>query len=263
VGGQALPDGIMMRTERAWAVARADGSVVSGDLAPPLWPKVPVLRVLAGLAQGLWLGLAGPARRRQGGQRRSHRMLWALLGAEMAALALGWLAGRTHPPQWAHPVVEVGLWLGAIAAFRLLAPRVQWRYHGAEHKAVTAYEQGLDLADVDAVLGCPRVHARCGTNLIVWLALCAPVISRLSGLAQVAALPLALAVIAELLAIGARSPDSAAAKVLLAPGAAMQSFVTTREPSASEQAVGCMALTACLARHDQVVGKELIGAGRQ
>ena len=49
---------------------------------------------------------------------------------------------------------------------------------------MTAYERGLDLADVDSVLGCPRVHARCGTNLVVWLALWAPLISRLSGLAQ-------------------------------------------------------------------------------
>ena len=48
-----------MRTERAWAVARADGSVVSGELAPPRWPKVPVLRVLASLVQGLGSDCAG------------------------------------------------------------------------------------------------------------------------------------------------------------------------------------------------------------
>ena len=53
----------MMRTERAWAVARADGAVVTGELAPPRWPKVPVLRVLVSLAQGLWLAVAGGLRR--------------------------------------------------------------------------------------------------------------------------------------------------------------------------------------------------------
>jgi uncharacterized protein YqhQ len=251
VGGQALADGVLMRTERAWAVARADGSVVSGDLASPRWPKVPVLRVLASLGQGLWLGL-GPARRPRQGRPRSYRMLSALVGAEATALGLDWMIGRTHLAGWTHPLIVIGLWMATIGAFRLLAPQVQWRYHGAEHKAVTAYERGLDLADVDSVLGCPRVHARCGTNLVVWLALCAPLLSRLSGPAQVVALPVALAVVAELLTIAARNPGSLYAKVALAPGAAMQFWVTTREPSATEQAIGCRALSACLARHHQV-----------
>jgi uncharacterized protein YqhQ len=106
---------------------------------------------------------------------------------------------------------------------------------------------------------------------VVWLALCAPLLSRLSGPAQVVALPVALAVIAELMAIAARNADSLFGKVALAPGSAMQSWVTTREPSASEQTVGCIALSACLARHQQVVrvlgdepvlGDELIAANR-
>ncbi len=259
VGGQALADGVLMRTERAWAVARADGSVVSGDLAPPRCPKIPVVRVLTSLVQGLWLGLAGPARRSRSGQRRNYRMIWALLGAEAAALSLDWLVGRSHPPRWGHPLIEIGLWMATIAAFRVMAPQVQWRYHGAEHKAVTAYERGLDLTDVDSVLDCPRVHARCGTNLVVWLALSAPLLSRLSGPAQILALPIALAVIAELLTLASRSPGSALTRVALAPGAAMQAWVTTREPSASEQAVGCIALSACLARHHQLLDREQVG----
>jgi uncharacterized protein YqhQ len=262
VGGQALPDGVMMRTERAWAIARADGGVVTGELSPPRWPKVPVLRVLASLAQGLGAAVAGGVRRRRDGRKPNHRMLWALLGAEASVLSLSWLVSRVHPPRWGHPLIEIGLWGATIAAFRLMSPAVQWRYHGAEHKAVTAYERGIDLADVDSVLGCPRVHDRCGTNLVVWLALCAPLISRLPGVAQWVALPIGLAVIAEVLSMASRAPNSRLAKVALAPGSALQSWVTTREPSPSEQAVGCIALAACLARHEQALGAELIGVDR-
>jgi hypothetical protein len=40
--------------------------------------------------------------------------------------------------------------------------------------------------------------------------------------------------------------------VALTPGSALQFWVTTREPSASEQTIGCRALSACLARHHEV-----------
>ena len=108
-------------------------------------------------------------------------MLWALIGAEAGGPEPRLAGVPIGSAPVGHPVIEIGLWLATIAAFRLMSPAVQWRYHGAEHKAVTAYERGLDLGDVDSVLGCPRVHARCGTNLVVWLALGAPLISRLSG----------------------------------------------------------------------------------
>ena len=251
-----------MRTERAWAVARADGTVVSGEMAPPRCPKVPVVRVLASLTQGLWLAVAGGLRRPRDGWRRSHRMVWALIGAEATALSLAWLVSRMDPPRWGSPIIQIGLWLSAIAAFRFMSPAVQWRYHGAEHKAVTAYERGIDLANLDSVLGCPRVHPRCGTNLVVWLVLGAPLISHLSGPAQLLAFPIGLAVIAELLRIASRVPGSPLAKVALAPGSAVQRWVTTQEPSAGEQSVGCAALSACLARHDQAVGRDLITANR-
>jgi len=256
VGGQALPDGVLMRTARAWAIARADGTLVTGELPPPRWPKIPVLRVLAGLAQSLRLGLTrgGRATPRCGRRPGGAWKLWrALAGAEGAVLGLDWLLGRVRPPDWQKPVITIGLWVVAIAVFRLSAPAAQWRYHGAEHKAVTAYEQGVELSDVGAVLGCSRLHPRCGTNLIVWLACLAPVLGRLPGLVQLAAVPLTVAVVAEVLTFAARWPDSFLSRTTVAPGRVLQAWVTTREPSASEQLVGCAALRACLARHDEVV----------
>ena len=41
-----------------------------------------------------------------------------------------------------------------------------WRYHGAEHKVVNAYEARTDLRDVAAVQGW-TIHDRCGTNLVL------------------------------------------------------------------------------------------------
>jgi len=45
-----------------------------------------------------------------------------------------------------------------------------WRYHGAEHKTIYAYEHGMDLT-LENVRGCPRIARRCGTNFVVFLML--------------------------------------------------------------------------------------------
>ena len=55
----------------------------------------------------------------------------------------------------------------AMFALRMGLGKRVWRYHGAEHKAVNAYERGADLADLGAVSRHSRVHDRCGTNLVV------------------------------------------------------------------------------------------------
>jgi uncharacterized protein YqhQ len=45
-----------------------------------------------------------------------------------------------------------------------------WRYHGAEHKTIYAYEHGMALT-VENVRACPRTAKRCGTNLAVFMLL--------------------------------------------------------------------------------------------
>jgi uncharacterized protein YqhQ len=45
-----------------------------------------------------------------------------------------------------------------------------WRYHGAEHKTIYAYENNIELT-LGNVRACPRVAKRCGTNLVVFLIL--------------------------------------------------------------------------------------------
>src|SRR5689334_5871043 len=68
VGGQALADGVFMRTGRAWAIARADGSVEVGTFPSSPLARIPVLRVIASLVPGLALGLK--ALLRPGGRGR-------------------------------------------------------------------------------------------------------------------------------------------------------------------------------------------------
>ena len=180
IGGQALPDGVMMRTDRAWAIARADGTVELGDLPHSPVAKVPVVRVIAGLGPALLLGLRGGGSRQQSpGRRIPWPLLRGLLLAQLAAVAANALIAPAHLGSRWTPPVAVGIVVLAIAVFRVATPAVQWRFHGAEHKAVAAHERGIDPSELDAVLACSRVHPRCGTNLIVWLSLAGAWMTRL------------------------------------------------------------------------------------
>lgn len=260
VGGQALADGVLMRTSRAWAVAREDGSVAVGAMPPRRWGAVPVLRVVVGLASGLRLAVSRGVLGRGGGaalpasaRRRNHRFGWALLAVQGSAAAFSYVAGGQPQSLWGSVVFTAGPWVLAFTVLRTMAPASLWRYHGAEHKAVAAHEAQVDLADVPAVLACPRVHDRCGTNLVFLAMLGGLLLTGLPAVAQLPAFVLLLGTTAEVVSLSATRPRSMASRCVLAGGRAIQRWVTTAEPTLEEQAVGCRALAACLDHHHRLV----------
>lgn len=262
IGGQALADGVFMRTDRAWAIARADGTLEVGELAQTRLGRVPVLRVVVGLASALALGVralaggsvSGP-RARTGRPRRSRRVLFVLVGLMVGGLWLPASLFGGHHSILGTAATQVGLTALMLVALRVLAPAALWRYHGAEHKAVAAHEAGVDLTDVDGVLACPRVHVRCGTNLVFLLTLLSIPVAHLSQPVQMGVLVVLLGVVAEVMTIAANKPRAFSSRLLLAGGRFLQRRVTTAEPTMVEQAVGCAALLACLDEHARVTGE--------
>ncbi|MGI8685389.1 MAG: DUF1385 domain-containing protein [Acidimicrobiales bacterium] len=260
IGGQALADGVLMRTSRAWAVARDDGSVQVGALPVRRTSRVPVLRFLVGLAGGMrlavgrgMLGRGAGAAVSAGARRRNAPFLWALLAVEVVGLAFSFVVDGRSLPLWAGVAATAGPWAMAFAVLRFASPASLWRYHGAEHKAVAAHEAGVAMDDVHAVLACPRVHDRCGTNLVFLAMVGGLAVGGLPAAFQIPAFLLLIATTAEVVTQAAGRPRSAVSRVVLAGGRALQRFVTTAEPTAAEQAVGCRALAACLAHHEHVV----------
>jgi uncharacterized protein YqhQ len=261
-GGQALADGVLMRTEKAWAIARADGSVAVGQVAPVPLAKVPVVRVVLGLGAALKLGLLRGMLRRgdpdrpdvEQSRRVNMRFLQAVLVAEVAVLLLGRWLNHAAVPGWVDRAAGVLPWLVVLLVLRVATPAVLWRYHGAEHKAVTAHERGVDLSDTDAVLACSRIHNRCGTNLVFLMGVLSYFVTQVPTVAAVPAFLLLLGLSVETLSLASRRPRFLPSRVLLAGGRALQRTVTTREPTALEQEVGCRALRAALAEHARLSG---------
>jgi uncharacterized protein YqhQ len=259
VGGQALADGVLMRTSRAWAIARADGTLEVGELGPNRAANIPVLRIILGLGGALRLAIArGMLRRGSSGagvvqsKRLNKRFLWVMAGVEALTAIVQHVTSGVSLPAGLGLVPAFVAFAVTLAALRLATPAALWRYHGAEHKAVAAFEAGIDVSDIDAVLACPRVHDRCGTNLVFLMLVGGMSLMHLPALIQIPAFIVLLAAIAEVVSAAAGRPRMVFSRLLLVGGRALQRWVTTAEPTAAEQAVGCQALSAAVAAHRQM-----------
>ena len=114
-----------------------------------------------------------------------------------------------------------------------------FQYHGAEHKTIFCYEQGLPLT-VENVRTQPRHHPRCGTSFLFVVIIVSILISTvvfsiwpiqnalLRFAAHLVMLPLIVGISYEFNRWAGRN-DNALTRVLVAPGLWMQNF-TTYEP---------------------------------
>ncbi len=161
----ALRNGLLIHGPTHWAAAVRDrdgrievASERKPELAPGLVAKVPGLRGPIKLAEAM---LVLPlARRRLPAARMPFED-----GRVLAAVAL--TLGITSVLRKLAPATALreGLVqaIGAAPALVALADRDLAAYHGAEHKTIAAYEQGI----VDDVASVPKEHDRCGSNLMV------------------------------------------------------------------------------------------------
>jgi uncharacterized protein YqhQ len=110
------------------------------------------------------------------------------------------------------------------------------QYHGAEHKAINAYEAGAPL-DPESVSRHSRLNPRCGTSFLFIVVIMSiamfSLIPRTGFLMRLAYRMLLIPVIGaasyELLKLSDRHRDSSIMKIIITPGLAFQRL-TTKEP---------------------------------
>ncbi|MSO40736.1 MAG: DUF1385 domain-containing protein [Solirubrobacterales bacterium] len=254
LGGMALRNGLLIHGPTSWAAAARDRDgeiqVASGlkpAVAPELAARMPLLRGPLRLAEAF---LVIPLVRTRLPSARLPFEDVRVVAAMVAASALGRLLrreGGSAPRELAQAA------LGLAPALVALSNRDLAAYHGAEHKAIGAYEVGADPVTAT------KEHERCGSNLVTpMLALSVagqllldralekpgPVARAGVGLASVS-----LAV--EMFAWSERNSDSALARAFHRPGHEIQRHVATKEPTADQLAVAVAALDEILsAEHD-------------
>lgn len=279
LGGQAVLEGVMMRSPRAFAVAvrRPDGSlailgekVLGWSARMPLL-KLPVLRGAATLIQSLALGTralnfsaeqAFPEPASSGtstagapaatdSKSGSDWGIWLSLGlALILGVALFFLLplGLTQWVRHYLPELGGGVWfnlveglirmlifLGYMLAIALM-PDIKrlFRYHGAEHKVVFAYE-GRRGMDVPTVQTYSTFHPRCGTSFLLIVMLVSVVVFSLipadwslpaKAASRLILVPLIAGASYEVIRLTARRHTTWWAKLVMAPGLWLQRITT-------------------------------------
>ncbi|MFT3893739.1 MAG: DUF1385 domain-containing protein [Anaerolineales bacterium] len=264
-GGQAVIEGVMMRGQKAFAIAmRApDGSIVvhREDLAAVYRSKItkmPFLRGVILLWDALGLGMRAltlSANTQTGEDEKLEGPalyltlatslaigigLFFLLPAGVGGLAEKYLGWSPWLNNLAEGVIRLILLVAYMWAIGFM-PDVKrlFGYHGAEHKTINAYEAGVELTP-ENVAKFPIEHARCGTAFILTLVLISILVFTLLGplpliwrlVSRVVFIPILAGIAVEYIRWTANHLDSPIVRLLIKPNLALQSL-TTREPDTS------------------------------
>ena len=151
---------------------------------------------------------------------------------------------------------EGALKLSIFVGYLLLMSQVKdikrvFQYHGAEHKSIFAYEQGLEL-NVENVKKMGRLHPRCGTNfMFVVIAISIAIFSFvgirnvwLRSLVKIAVFPLMAGISYEIIRFAGKHQNGFT-RAMVWPGLMMQK-ITTKEPDDSQIEVAIASLKAVL-----------------
>jgi uncharacterized protein YqhQ len=270
-------EGVMMRGPRTWAVAvRTPDDDIELTLhdAPvwaERWSKVPIARGVMALAESLSLGfkaLAWSADRQLPEEERiSPKAMGWTMGISLVffmavflvlpALGTNAIGDRLGVDGlWYHLLeggVRLGIFLGYLLLIGLL-PDIKrvFMYHGAEHKAIAAYENGVELTPESAQQFTTQ-HVRCGTNFLLTVMVVTIFVYSFVGrpalplliASRILLIPLVAGLAYEVIRYAARHMDQAWVRVAMRPGLALQRL-TTREPTLDQVAVAITSLRAVM-----------------
>jgi uncharacterized protein YqhQ len=292
IGGQAVLEGVMMRSPSSWAVAvrKPDGEIaeVVNHIDSPMakrriW-RLPVIRGIIALGESLAIGfraLAISANYAAQDPNADEEVKTELSRGQLIfafAIAIGFAIAlfKVTPAlitNWL-PIETTGYFVVVEGAIRVvlfiaylglisLLPDLRrvFEYHAAEHKAINAYEAGDELTP-ETVQRHSQIHVRCGTAFLLWVMVIAIFVFAFFGrpdwwlliITRIALLPVIAGLAYELIRFAGKHTDKRWLLALLAPGLWLQRL-TTRQPSLDQLEVSIRALKEVLQREGLATGR--------
>jgi uncharacterized protein YqhQ len=279
IGGQAVLEGVMMRGPSNWSVAvrtpQGEIEQVSSSINSVMnrhrFFRLPVIRGVIALGESLAIGFralaisANYAAREEGedGEVRTELSRGQLLFAFAIAIGFAIALFKVTPAlitNWlpiettglfvvVEGVIRVAIFILYIVLISLLPDlRRVFQYHGAEHKAINAYEAGEEL-EPQRVQSFSLIHPRCGTAFLLWVMVIAIFVFAFLGrpdwywliASRVLLLPVIAGIAYELIRFAGKHSGNRILMTLLAPGLWLQRL-TTREPTLDQIEVSIRAL---------------------
>jgi uncharacterized protein YqhQ len=281
IGGQAVLEGVMMRSPSNWAVAvrKPNGQIaeVVRDIKSPMARnrvfRLPVIRGVIALGESLAIGFralaisanyaaqdADPEKAEEVQTEISRGQIvfsfaiaigFALMLFKVTpALITSWLPiDTTGAFVIIEGMIRVAIFLVYLLLISLLPDlRRVFQYHAAEHKAINAYEAGEELTP-DRVQTFSLIHPRCGTAFLLWVMVIGIFVFAFVGqpawywliASRILLLPVIAGIAYELIRFAGRHQDNVILMTLLAPGMWLQRL-TTRQPTLDQIEVSIRAL---------------------
>ena len=289
-GGQAIIEGVMMLVNGGWAIAvrKQSGDIEIRSKPYTRWAQrnkfmsLPFIRGVVSFLEMLNLGmdslnLSADIYYDEENKKKGFKDLLMTIVSFIAAIGIAvglflfipiklgnWLNLQSNQ-------IYFNLFLGGIRMvfFILYILLISlWKdikrifmYHGAEHKAVYAFENGVDL-NVENVRKYSTKHPRCGTSFIFIVLIIAIIfysvidtivfsqlnitnnaLNRLIN--HLIFLPVIAAIAFEILTLAGKYFKNKIVKILLLPGILFQ-FITTKEPTSEMLEVSIASLKAAL-----------------
>ncbi|MFN8037001.1 MAG: DUF1385 domain-containing protein [Acidimicrobiia bacterium] len=293
MGGQAVVEGVMMRGPGTWAVAvrTPEGEIELEVNEAPRWAEryagFPFVRGITTLGESLSLGfkaLSWSANRQVPEEERlsSGAMGWTVAVAlvvfsaiflVLPALAVRGVGNRIGATGvWSHVAegaFRLALFIGYIVAIGQLKDiKRVFQYHGAEHKAIAAYENEVELSPESAQQFTTE-HVRCGTNFLLTVMVVAIVVYSAFGrpalplliLSRVVMIPVIAGASYEIIRFAAGHMQWRWVRVLMKPGLWLQRL-TTRQPSIDQLEVAIASLRAVMTAEQLAAVETRVGRRR-
>ena len=273
-GGQAVIEGVMIRGRTAvvTAIRRPNGEITTDVKPAPSaqtsWARrTPFIRGVVILIEAMVVGIkslmfSANVAVEEEGEEIPTKAIWGMMLVSVAiAVGLFFIAPLfltrlidSHLPNtFAFTLIEGVVRLAIFVGYLWVVGRMRdikrvFTYHGAEHKAVNAFEAGVPMEPA-AIKAYSKAHVRCGTSFLFFVLFIAIIVFTLAGkqtlwimvLTRIVLLPVIMGLGYEMIYFGARHTHNWLMKIVLAPGLWLQSM-TTGEPDDSQLEVAIAAL---------------------
>jgi len=270
-GGQAVIEGVMIRgrSSLVTAIRRPNGEIALNvkPLPSNRLRRIPLIRGVVVLVEAMVLGIksllySANIAMEEEGEDIPTKAIWGMMAtAAILVVALFFLAPlfltklvNTYIPNSVlfmvvEGVIRLAIFIGYLKLISLVSDiKRVFAYHGAEHKAVNAYEAGVPM-EVNAIKTYSRAHVRCGTSFLFLVLIIAIIVFTFVGrqtlwlmvLSRIVLLPVIMALGYEVIYFGARHAGNWFVKIILAPGLLLQSM-TTGEPDDRQLEVAIAAM---------------------
>jgi uncharacterized protein YqhQ len=273
-GGQAVIEGVMIRGRSSvvTAVRRPAGDITTDvkplpSLTTSRLRRTPLVRGVVILVEAMVIGIksllySANIAMEEEEEEIPTKAIWGMIASAVvlvvvlffiAPLFLTKLVNAYMPNSVVFHIVEgVVRLIIFIAYLKVMAflPDIKrvFTYHGAEHKAVNAYEAGVPM-EVGAIKSYSTAHVRCGTSFLFLVLVIAIFVFSFVGRqnlwlmigARIVLIPVIMGLGYEVIYYGARYAHNWFMKIVLAPGLLMQSL-TTGEPDDRQLEVAIAAM---------------------